>query len=291
MPIWWWARGSIPACAGEPRDRGGRDDSGMVYPRVCGGTPTSDDLHSLPQGLSPRVRGNLARARGSIDRTGSIPACAGEPPLQTARARRARVYPRVCGGTIRSIRRIGMSMGLSPRVRGNRNPDLIFFGGSGSIPACAGEPRSSTRGCQTSRVYPRVCGGTKHARTHNVPCSGLSPRVRGNRDRDPGAADCRGSIPACAGEPSRGWARWLQSAVYPRVCGGTPTDPRVDTLAEGLSPRVRGNRGPAMSSGVTSGSIPACAGEPGVAEALGIDVRVYPRVCGGTGAREPHMRP
>ena len=70
-----------------------------VYPRVCGGTLCQANDPAPAQGLSPRVRGNHAKAEavGSLIR--SIPACAGEPRLLSAGQKAPRVYPRVCGGT------------------------------------------------------------------------------------------------------------------------------------------------------------------------------------------------
>ena len=53
----------------------------------------------------------------------------------------------------------------------------------------------------------------------------------------------------------------------------------------GLSPRVRGNPGRRRQHGEGRGSIPACAGEPISPIALPIPATVYPRVCGGTGAK------
>ena len=50
----------------------------------------------------------------------------------------------------------------------------------------------------------------------------------------------------------------------------------------GLSPRVRGNLRPALPGQFPERSIPACAGEPSVAQADRHPVWVYPRVCGGT---------
>ena len=72
--------------------------------------------------------------------------------------------------------------------------------------------------------------------------------------------------------------------VYPRVCGGTKVSTRKWPSGHGLSPRVRGNLlRPSLSTG-TSRSIPACAGEPGNDPRGPTFGRVYPRVCGGTGA-------
>ena len=120
---------SIPACAGEPRSlevklqwgarglsprvRGNQHNHEVlwairllaVYPRVCGGTvPHTNPLCSMLQR--------------------SIPACAGEPLLDTGIGNIGRdwVYPRVCGGTS-----ISLAIALPVLIR--------------SIPACAGEPR------------------------------------------------------------------------------------------------------------------------------------------------------
>ena len=51
--------------------------------------------------------------------------------------------------------------------------------------------------------------------------AGLSPRVRGNLNADRVAARSRGSIPACAGEPTPSSPMRSPWKVYPRVCGGT----------------------------------------------------------------------
>ena len=73
------ALGSIPACAGEPGSRSSMSFPSVVYPRVCGGTAAFIIRVRHRVGLSPRVRGNRVRPGGLLGRTGSIPACAGEP--------------------------------------------------------------------------------------------------------------------------------------------------------------------------------------------------------------------
>ena len=50
----------------------------------------------------------------------------------------------------------------------------------------------------------------------------------------------------------------------------------------GLSPRVRGNLVHLVTQDLGEGSIPACAGEPHLADRRFAFPRVYPRVCGGT---------
>ena len=148
-------------------------------------------------------------------------------------------------------------MGLSPRVRGNQAKERHVINRSRSIPACAGEPASHNLRTTTSRVYPRVCGGTKGVVVGPPNLSGLSPRVRGNPVLKRLVPDGGRSIPACAGEPTDGVIQSISYMVYPRVCGGTNCDgrhaipacagepprrvPGVATYCEGLSPRVRGN--------------------------------------------------
>ena len=117
---------------------------------------------------------------------------------------------------------------------------------------------------------------------HVVDNYGLSPRVRGNHRRRRRRLPVRRSIPACAGEPNAWPHGGRPLGVYPRVCGGTGHDARVEGDGDGLSPRVRGNQGPTASSIAPSGSIPACAGEPLCVPQRQADERVYPRVCGGT---------
>ncbi len=92
--------GSIPACAGEPRQSRHSRRWLRVYPRVCGGTTKSPFPPGDLSGLSPRVRGNLGQLTPFFVAEGSIPACAGEPRKEARGHGHAQVYPRVCGGTI-----------------------------------------------------------------------------------------------------------------------------------------------------------------------------------------------
>ena len=75
----WSARGSIPACAGEPLAVAVLPRLDEVYPRVCGGTFSATPSKPTSRGLSPRVRGNLLGPSHVSIPIRSIPACAGEP--------------------------------------------------------------------------------------------------------------------------------------------------------------------------------------------------------------------
>ena len=313
---------SIPACAGEPLSIWHCQEYPWVYPRVCGGTVGLARADSRDVGLSPRVRGNLCPFGTVRNIRGSIPACAGEPLVLPAPTAAMSVYPRVCGGTAGPVNRFTSGNGLSPRVRGNPTEPPQQWAVLRSIPACAGEPahrHGTGRSCwvypacagepelghiQTlaTMVYPRVCGGTPRLLLRIRADIGLSPRVRGNRRRRVPRCDRQGSIPACAGEPSKkakaaGWPgsipacagepprcsdRTRRGRVYPRVCGGTMAMVTPVTSMRGLSPRVRGNRQEYAAGPVSGGSIPACAGEPWRRRRSWPACRVYPRVCGGT---------
>ena len=276
------ADGSIPACAGEPGLWPPPGSAPQVYPRVCGGTLISEAREGYVTGLSPRVRGNQSRALVHARIVGSIPACAGEPPPAISPNSFRKVYPRVCGGTSGIHAWRHGKMGLSPRVRGNHCRMNRADVRRRSIPACAGEPDNLQSHLATPEVYPRVCGGTPVLTCVTVSMRGLSPRVRGNLHSRRRQASPRGSIPACAGEPLISRGRIQAAKVYPRVCGGTLRPRRKNTVHDGLSPRVRGNRGSERAYLHRTGSIPACAGEPSGMSATAVQRQVYPRVCGGT---------
>ena len=231
---------SIPACAGEASWLEPREGRSSVYPRVCGGSCWMARRMAWSVGLSPRVRGKLrlppARRRGSR----SIPACAGEARNHRRDEHGGGVYPRVCGGSSRTVAVSPEGRGLSPRVRGKqsiwRNARMI----DRSIPACAGEAASSSRPTLPSPVYPRVCGGSTGVVAGQHRRQGLSPRVRGKRGYVLEAHARVGSIPACAGEALSGVGNCRKIGVYPRVCGGSALSDWSAPPARGLSPRVRG---------------------------------------------------
>ena len=247
-----------------------------------GGTVLIRTVNFLPLGLSPRARGNPDCRQWSLSDSGTIPACAGEPSRSLVGRWRDWDYPRVRGGTSRTAALDCYNSGLSPRARGNRVRPQVEDADPGTIPACAGEPSSSVVRSRWQRDYPRVRGGTRSARSRAVLSSGLSPRARGNRSTSHRAGCGIGTIPACAGEPLSPCRLVAILRDYPRVRGGTgfgsgPRDPVM-----GLSPRARGNLLHSLDDTQISGTIPACAGEPGNRSAWKPSDWDYPRVRGGT---------
>ena len=172
-----------------------------VYPRACGGTPYTLADKGEVAGLSPRVRGNRIGSSQRYIAQGSIPARAGEPPVPLQLEQGMPVYPRACGGTSAEIPIIPFTVGLSPRVRGNRVIAGLGLGLGRSIPARAGEPPCAPSSSDGSWVYPRACGGTPANVIVEEHGAGLSPRVRGNRRAGHGGEPRCRSIPARAGEP------------------------------------------------------------------------------------------
>ena len=234
------------------------------------------------QGLSPRLRGNRGRDRRLRLRPGSIPAPAGEPPAVPSGVEVTRVYPRACGGTTWALAQAWEIEGLSPRLRGNPMAGPYSRIPSGSIPAPAGEPYPSACTLALARVYPRACGGTVARFSAMDLLGGLSPRLRGNRLQQQVSPQATRSIPAPAGEPVSPMLAALKSRVYPRACGGTAACGLAPSTAWGLSPRLRGNPPGGQNSSISSGSIPAPAGEPRCGLPNSREIRVYPRACGGT---------
>ena len=235
-------------------------------------------------GLSPRVRGNPLPKCCLLQILGSIPACAGEPPLAVGPYVVTGVYPRVCGGTPSTRPHHNVRRGLSPRVR---------------------EPIPSWASTRAPRVYPRVCGGTPagwyskgsneglsprvrgnpQASPFQMSSPGLSPRVRGNLRSSGHARRCLGSIPACAGNPPDGGSRPTLNLSIP-ACAGEPRYHRSRSpVGMGLSPRVRGNLRRVMKRRARRRSIPACAGEPRREGGFGKVGGLSPRVRGNRSGR------
>ena len=213
-----------------------------VYPRVCGAALAGRGDCPAEGGLSPRVRGSRHLISGLCEPDGSIPACAGQPIASTKESGRVRVYPRVCGAAVTRPFIESPVLGLSPRVRGSRDYGLPGDLCAGSIPACAGQPLTTSPYPTGVTVYPRVCGAAAaHAAVLGFRL-GLSPRVRGSQDHALKERGGGGSIPACAGQPSPRQSQQRSPTVYPRVCGAAKVRSREFVEGLGLSPRVRGSQ-------------------------------------------------
>ena len=150
---------SIPAWAGETRQRYLARVGRRVYPRVGGGNTQSGARNPVYGGLSPRGRGKLAISCLVLFYQRSIPAWAGETQGLATFAPGVRVYPRVGGGNPAAPLGTVKSRGLSPRGRGKLTFALGMPTTGRSIPAWAGETIAPQSSFRLLRVYPRVGGG------------------------------------------------------------------------------------------------------------------------------------
>ena len=234
------AQRCIPACAGEAQGGPVAHRRAAVHPRVCGGSELRNIHDLLAAGASPRVRGKPGVVPRRAGGGRCIPACAGEALLGGLALRRPQVHPRVCGGSVAWPRSNSDSEGASPRVRGKPRPVLEIVAQRRCIPACAGEAAARRRSAPTSRVHPRVCGGSLASLDETLTNDGASPRVRGKRRRRRRRGRQTRCIPACAGEASTAYNVSAASGVHPRVCGGSPAMPSRATPCRGCIPACAG---------------------------------------------------
>ena len=175
--------GSIPACTGNPVAATPLAATSRVYPRVYGESGSRGSAPATLGGLSPRVRGIRPDGQAGGARSGSIPACTGNPALLAQRNGRKKVYPRVYGESQYERYKTEMDGGLSPRVRGIPQAGREGIAIERSIPACTGNPHVQVRPAAPMRVYPRVYGESTATAPPPLTAGGLSPRVRGIRRR------------------------------------------------------------------------------------------------------------
>ncbi len=134
-----------------------------------------------------------------------------------------------------------------------------------------------------------MCGATRKAKTGAPGWRGLSPRVRGNPERQRQIRRRLRPIPACAGQPRKVPYRQRPRQAYPRVCGATFGRRNGTESAVGLSPRVRGNQMLLRDALGNIGPIPACAGQPSIPCSKESAIRAYPRVCGATACNRDEL--
>ena len=152
--------GPIPARAGQPEHQSTAPASPWAYPRSRGATCPALAWGRQAWGLSPLARGNLCRAARRVQRTGPIPARAGQPALYALGATCLRAYPRSRGATCSRKPHATSPQGLSPLARGNRWLGCCVELCAGPIPARAGQPPGAACVCRSRRAYPRSRGAT-----------------------------------------------------------------------------------------------------------------------------------
>ncbi len=275
-------RGSISAHAEQPAPSTTWPAPWWVYLRACGATPYSASAPACCWGLSPRMRSNLLPTPSAGRGPGSISAHAEQPYGPDANLTMNGVYLRACGATVPACRSQNKHQGLSPRMRSNRPLSDCGADYRGSISAHAEQPTTGRRRPGKPGVYLRACGATmlgSHSSRHQT---GLSPRMRSNRDGFCHGLPLYGSISAHAEQPEIGSAPFRRVRVYLRACGATSALSCAYISGWGLSPRMRSNLRRGSRSLCRRGSISAHAEQPSGLEQCREARGVYLRACGAT---------
>ena len=212
-------RGIIPACAGNTASWTSTSTRCWDHPRVRGEHRRFAVETWLDTGSSPRARGTRLCPICFPMCWRIIPACAGNTRRVTTTRVSARDHPRVRGEHAHVILGNAFLGGSSPRARGTPQVLPEPAGGTGIIPACAGNTAPSARPLPRCRDHPRVRGEHCSRVSRGCPRWGSSPRARGTRLPPPAGPLGRGIIPACAGNTSESTSTAPRSRDHPRVRG------------------------------------------------------------------------
>ena len=169
------------------------------HPRVCGEHFSYAKWTPNTKGSSPRMRGTPVIRIRVPNRTGIIPAYAGNTLIVSFRFRKTWDHPRVCGEheVVNAPRAV--MPGSSPRMRGTHGMTEAAFRTEGIIPAYAGNTARWRHRWPLRRDHPRVCG--EHdwfSGVFELP-EGSSPRMRGTHAMSSRMSWRFGIIPAYAG--------------------------------------------------------------------------------------------
>ena len=270
----------IPAGAGNTSYCSASAVTSAVYPRRCG---EHELLHRQAQpdgGLSPQVRGTLGCAVVDAPEVRFIPAGAGNTWSASGGPNPCPVYPRRCGEHCHGMPLQTITSGLSPQVRGTPDCHWHYAGDYRFIPAGAGNTGGENLLPVLFAVYPRRCGEHLGAHGPGRRQRGLSPQVRGTRQRQLAHGANPRFIPAGAGNTSRSRAGGPRRSVYPRRCGEHTRSSSAMRSRAGLSPQVRGTRSIHSGNSIPKRFIPAGAGNTVTPPLCLMSETVYPRRCG-----------
>ena len=273
--------GTIPARAGETVQDAAYHTVHGDHPRSRGGNIAGCNFWATHLGPSPLARGKHRHGLVREKHHGTIPARAGETGRDRCQLRRAGDHPRSRGGNHPTGAPNWPTKGPSPLARGKRSRSQRPAFGVGTIPARAGETEYWRLFLAFERDHPRSRGGnTGNLRIHSFPY-GPSPLARGKRRQGAGTGVSRRTIPARAGETAPNDYIELGTRDHPRSRGGNMPWPKTHYLFQGPSPLARGKRWLMRLAWMTSGTIPARAGETVSHEAIDPHLGDHPRSRGG----------
>ena len=133
----------------------------------------------------------------------------------------------------------------------------------GIIPACAGNTRTPTRSRRCRWDHPRMRGEHAFELDARQLSRGSSPHARGTPIWQLAVYGFPGIIPACAGNTANRRSRTVPAWDHPRMRGEHYADYTTGNWWVGSSPHARGTLLSFVLSLLTSGIIPACAGNTG----------------------------
>ena len=171
-------------------------------------------------------------------------------------------------------------MGSSPRVRGRPAVPVLHRLEAGLIPAGAGQTFNGSPPTPEAGAHPRGCGADAVARENRLSTEGSSPRVRGRLTTRPALRECRGLIPAGAGQTILPQVLRRAMRAHPRGCGADWRLGTIMLIARGSSPRVRGRLVPRVLDEAALGLIPAGAGQTRHNHRRPRMAGAHPRGCG-----------
>ena len=291
----------IPAFAGNTPPRPFFPRPTAVHPRVCGEHCGKKKRPALTVGSSPRLRGTRTLCNPLHAQRRFIPAFAGNTQSSESKIVEQAVHPRVCGEHAFTFRKLSVSEGSSPRLRGTlprSDGDLnvrrvhprvcgehvkcshLFSLKFRFIPAFAGNTHTRPTAFRPLPVHPRVCG------EHGSDCLfghadvGSSPRLRGTLGHGIRHSLRGRFIPAFAGNTEYLYGHFWYRSVHPRVCGEHALLIVLPATGYGSSPRLRGTHPPYLLFGFLLRFIPAFAGNTQGRGDGAWRRWVHPRVCG-----------
>ena len=214
------------------------------------------------RGSSPLARGTLGCDAGHAAAVGLIPARAGNTWLVRVTLRTFSAHPR-SRGEHAPPRDWGAGCGAHPRSRGEHSPVATStFSGVGSSPLARGTQQKTHPGRGGSGLIPARAGNTgahlparggdlAHPRSRGehrprgipppIP-HGSSPLARGTRGCDLAVEVSAGLIPARAGNTAENSTAKPGNGAHPRSRGEHAQRNGLDSSAEGSSPLARGTR-------------------------------------------------
>ena len=149
----------------------------------------------------------------------NIPAYAGKTAAGQQERAKAAEHPRVCGENWCHGRRVAVTIGTSPRMRGKPTAPVRLVLSRRNIPAYAGKTVTLMGDVITPPEHPRVCGENAIIALVYAVAHGTSPRMRGKHSGVLTQTLLKGNIPAYAGKTSSANCEQPHHSEHPRVCG------------------------------------------------------------------------